>query len=386
MSLFLLIFFLLYGGVHLYTFFKIRSAFKFNFSINCLIILFMALMVITPIIVRLAEKSGLETIAQFVAYTGYLWMGAIFLFFSASLCMDIYKLVVFLINRIAENRFSYLFPSAKIAFYIPLVVSLVISVYSYFEALNIRAEYITIYSPKIPENVGKIRIAQISDVHVGLIVGEKRIKKILNIVKNNSPDVLVSTGDLVDGQAGVMDGITELFREINPRYGKYAIMGNHEYYVGINYSINFIEKAGFQILRNRSVNIADGMYITGIDDLVVRKDDSIEKKLLSDIPHDKFTLLLKHRPIINKSSIGFFDLQLSGHTHKGQIFPFTLLTGLYYNNNIYAFLSGLRRFGGNSYLYVSRGTGTWGPPMRFLSPPEVTIIDLVYQKENIGEK
>jgi len=116
--------------------------------------------------------------------------------------------------------------------------------------------------------------------------------------------------------------------------------------------------------------------------LVVRKDDSIEKKLLSDIPHEKFTLLLKHRPIINKSSIGLFDLQLSGHTHKGQIFPFTLLTGLYYNNNTYAFLSGLKIFNGNSYLYVSRGAGTWGPPMRFLSPPEVTIIDVVYRKEN----
>jgi len=170
-----------------------------------------------------------------------------------------------------------LFPSAKIAFYIPFLVSLIVSIYSYFEALNVRPEYIAIYSQKIPENIGKIRIAQISDVHVGLIVREDRIKKILNIVKDNNPDLLVSTGDFVDGQAAVMDGITELFKEINPRYGKYAIMGNHEYYVGINYSINFIEKAGFQILRNRSVNIANLTYITGIDDLVVRKDDSIEK-------------------------------------------------------------------------------------------------------------
>ena len=93
-----------------------------------------------------------------------------------------------------------------------------------------------------------------------------------------------------------------------------------------------------------------------------------ETEMLSPLPRDKFVLLLKHRPLVDKDAIGLFDLQLSGHIHKGQIFPFTLLTALYYP------LTSEK----NTALYVSRGSGTWGPPIRFLAPPEVTVIELVH--------
>ncbi len=99
-----------------------------------------------------------------------------------------------------------------------------------------------------------------------------------------------------------------------------------------------------------------------------------EAALLSRFPREKFTLLLKHRPQVDKDALGLFDLQLSGHAHKGQIFPFSLITMLYYPTH-----AGLLKLDKNSWLYVSRGSGTWGPPIRFLSPPEVTLIELVYE-------
>jgi len=92
------------------------------------------------------------------------------------------------------------------------------------------------------------------------------------------------------------------------------------------------------------------------------------------LPREKFTLFLKHQPVISSESVGMFDLQLSGHTHKGQIFPFNLITKLYYPIH-----TGISKLNGNALLYVSRGSGTWGPPVRFLSPPEVTIIDITYK-------
>ena len=97
-----------------------------------------------------------------------------------------------------------------------------------------------------------------------------------------------------------------------------------------------------------------------------------EKDLLSGLPKDKFTLFLKHRPDVEKSAVGLFDLQLSGHAHKGQIFPWTLLVRL-----VFPQIAGLYDLSSGSSLYVSRGSGTWGPPIRFLAPPEVTIIDIV---------
>lgn len=141
--------------------------------------------------------------------------------------------------------------------------------------------------------------------------------------------------------------------------------------------MDFTEKAGFSVLRGKGVNVSDMITIVGVDDPVGKgynlfKDVS-EKELLSEHAGGKFTLLLKHRPIVDKDALGLFDLQLSGHVHKGQIFPFSLITRLYYRYTD----SGKLRLLDNSYLYVSRGSGTWGPPIRFLSPPEVTVIELV---------
>jgi predicted MPP superfamily phosphohydrolase len=98
-----------------------------------------------------------------------------------------------------------------------------------------------------------------------------------------------------------------------------------------------------------------------------------EKDLLGPLPDLRFTLFLKHRPVVEKGSAGLFDLQLSGHIHKGQIFPFNLVTRLFYRVK-----TGFWHLQGDAALYVSRGTGTWGPPVRFLAPPEITVIDLVH--------
>lgn len=116
--------------------------------------------------------------------------------------------------------------------------------------------------------------------------------------------------------------------------------------------------------------------IAGLDDtesarygLKVNQD---KVSLLNYFKNKGFTILLKHRPLIDKELIGYFDLQLSGHTHKGQFFPFSIATKLHYNNND----SGLTKINKDVYLYISRGTGTWGPPVRIFAPPEITVIDL----------
>lgn len=108
----------------------------------------------------------------------------------------------------------------------------------------------------------------------------------------------------------------------------------------------------------------------------LEKTGRVQKKLsFQCFQKDRFTLLLKHRPLIDKESVGLFDLQLSGHVHKGQIFPFSLLTKFYYD-----FYAGFAKLSDTSSLYVSRGSGTWGPPIRFLAPPEITVIELVNEK------
>jgi predicted MPP superfamily phosphohydrolase len=303
-------------------------------------------------------------------------MGLLFLFFSAALLLDVYRLFLMIVRSILTADLSFLTLSPRYSFLIPFWFSILITVYGSFEALSIRQEHIDLPTSKIPPEVGRIRIVQISDVHLGLIVGDKRLEKIIHKINTANPDILVSTGDLVDGQADNLAGLAERLRNISTKYGKFAITGNHEFYAGLSNSMAFTEKAGFTVLRGTGINVAGLLNIAGVDDEAgkpygLMKQVS-EKEMLSKLPRNQFTLFLKHRPVLAEEARGLIDLQLSGHTHKGQIFPFSIITKLYYPNQ-----AGLMAFEKNNHLYVSRGTGTWGPPIRFLAPPEVTIIDLV---------
>lgn len=371
-------FFLVYGGMHLHAFLKAKAALVFGLTSGIPLIIFMLVMILSPVIVYYAERLGFELFARIMAHIGFIWGGILFLFFSASVVIDLYRLLTYLAGLIFQRDLSALVPSARHAFYAPFLLSLCICVYGYFEAYNIRTERLTIKSHKIPAGNSPLKIVQISDVHLGLIVREGRLARILEIVKAEQPDILVSTGDLVDGQVCKLNGLESLLNEIRPKYGKFAITGNHEFYAGFDNAKCFTENAGFTLLRGRATSVA-GITVAGVDDPAGRfyGGNSIsERQLLSSLPRDKFTLFLKHRPLIDKSAAGLFDLQLSGHIHKGQIFPFSIVTGAIYPVN-----SGSLVLDDNSLMYVSRGSGTWGPPIRFLAPPEVTVIRLMHEAD-----
>ncbi|MGA3209599.1 MAG: metallophosphoesterase [Syntrophales bacterium] len=377
MSLFLLTFFLIYGVVHLYLFTKIKVAFHPSPAVSVILIIILVLMILAPILVRICERYGLDTWASIMSYTGYIWMGVLFLFFVSSILLDIYHLLIRAGALISHRDFSHLVLSPLYAFLLPLIISSAINVYGYFEAKDIRTEKITIASPKIPEAAGRIRIVQISDVHIGIIVKGERLKHIVEEIKKTEPDILVSTGDLVDGQIDSLTENSTFLRDIHPRYGKFAITGNHEFYAGLNQAIDFTRTAGFVVLREESINVAGVINIAGVDDptgdAFGLAQEISESKLLLGLSHQRFTVLLKHRPVIEKDSVGHFDLQLSGHTHNGQIFPFNFVV-----RRFYPLITGYYNLPNDTHLYVNSGAGTWGPPIRFLSPPEITVIDLIH--------
>jgi predicted MPP superfamily phosphohydrolase len=373
---FLLSFFLIYSGFHFYLFFKIRGAFHPNAAaIICITIVFI-LLGLAPILIRVTERYGFEITARLFAYIGYIWMGFIVLFFFTSIILDLYRLLIYIVAHATRADMSALRPSPFYAFIIPFFIALGITVYGYFEAINIRTENITINTPKLPPEAGRIRIAQISDIHIGLIVKEKRLQRILAEVKKTDPDIIVSTGDLLDGESNNLVKTKELLKSINARHGKYAVTGNHEFFAGIEKAVDFTEGAGFRLLRGEGITVAGLINMVGIDDSTGRNiffpRRVPEKDILAKLPREHFTLLLKHRPVVNPDASGHFDLQLSGHTHKGQLFPFSIITGLFF-----PYHAGFYDLPDGSSLYVNRGSGTWGPPIRFLSPPEITIIDLI---------
>ena len=376
MSFFLLVFFIIYGACNFYVFTKAKKALHPSTLAAPLLAFFMIIMVISPFIVRLSEKTGHESFASIAAHTGYTWLGLIFLFVSVSFTLDTYRFLLYTAGFVLKKNFSAALPSASHAFFVPLFLSLSIAVYGYFEAEQLHTEQVLIRTSKLPDDRKRLRIAQISDVHLGLIVGEEKLMRILRTVKKTDPDILVSTGDLVDAEICGVKGFSNLLADVKPKYGKFGVTGNHEFYAGLAQSLTCAEEAGITMLRGKAITIEGLINIAGVDDPTARffglSFSANEKDILSPLPSDTFTLLLKHRPIADKESADLFDLQLSGHTHKGQIFPFSLFTWLYYPHH-----AGLLQLANGSHLYVSRGAGTWGPPIRFLSPPEITVIDLI---------
>jgi uncharacterized protein len=375
MSLFLLTFFLLYGGMHFYAFVKARGAFGFGPGVLVFLVIFMLIMIFAPVIIRISEKAGFEGFAIPMSYVGYIWFGLLFLFFCASVLFDIWRLVVYLVGTVAGRDVSSITGALRLYFCVAALSAISVACYGFVEAEHVKTERIVIQTDKLPKRVGTLKIAQISDVHLGLIVRGGRLQKIVDEVKKAKPDILVSTGDLLDGQTDSLSHLTQLFEEIKPRYGKFAVTGNHEYYAGLSNFTIFAEKSGFELLRGNTARIEGVINVAGVDDIAGKPFGQYreveEKKLLGGLDRHTFTVLLKHRPVVDRGALGLFDLQLSGHTHNGQIYPFIYLTKVFF-----PFAAGYFNLGRDSRLYVSRGTGTWGPPIRFVSPPEVTLIEL----------
>jgi len=380
MTLFLTVFFLLYGSLHGYVFLKVRPLLPGAVKTHIIIIAFMILMIVAPVLVRMLEKAQHESAARILAYAGYTWMGALFILFVIFILFDIVHLFIWLGGLIIRKNILSISIMPLNIFFIATVSTLCIVTYGYFEARNIRTHRIYLESNKISRDMNELRIVQISDVHLGLIVREKRLQAIIQKIKEANPHILVSTGDLVDGQINNLSELVAMLQEVKPPYGKYAITGNHEFYAGITSALAFTEKTGFRMLRGEAITIPGIINIAGVDDPAGKayglSKNISELELLSHLPKDLFTLLLKHRPEVDKTATGLFDLQLSGHTHTGQVFPFRYITRLFF-----PMYSGFFKLDNGSYMYASKGTGTWGPPFRFLTPPEITVIHLTRQKK-----
>ena len=382
MFLFLISFLSLYGGMHAYAFVRVRGAFTPGQPLAAALAAWMVLMTFAPMLVRMAEGAGLERTARFMAWPGYVWMGSVFIFCSALAAADALRIAAWLSHQIFRTAVpGYL--SAAITCGIALVLALLASGYAFSEALRIRTEQVTVATDKLPPAARSIRIVQISDVHVGFLFREARLELILRAVRAAHPDILVSTGDLVDGRLSREDVVSQLDRmaamiaAVPAKGGKFAISGNHEYYAGLDQALAFTRKAGFTVLRNQSVALPEGITISGVDDSAGRRRESAdvtppETKLLRALPPQQFQLLLKHRPLVAETDRGHYDLQLSGHVHKGQIFPFNLLVRM-----MFPIPCGTTTTENGSTIHVSRGSGTWGPPMRLFAPPEVTVIDII---------
>jgi predicted MPP superfamily phosphohydrolase len=232
--------------------------------------------------------------------------------------------------------------------------------------------------PKLPKALDGFTIVQLSDLHVGLTIDRAFVQRVVDHTNRLSPDLVVLTGDLVDGRvADLADEIAPL-GALRAKHGVYSVTGNHEYYAGADEWIDAITKLDVRYLRNELVTIGDGdaaFDLAGVDDHGAHKWDGHGEDLAAATARrdpDRALVLLAHQPRqVRRAQHHGVDLQLSGHTHGGQIWPWHYLVKVQQGG----LLAGRYSFGATQ-LYVSRGCGYWGPPVRLLAPLEITRVIL----------
>jgi predicted MPP superfamily phosphohydrolase len=290
--------------------------------------------------------------------------------------------------RLAEHFFNFLPKSLHDNYELTkkitaIVIIALVSLIVFLGNLNKRDITIKTLELTFPKGDGKLNelnIVAASDLHLSTIDGEKLLDRIIEKMNSLHPDIILLAGDIVDDKAEILRdrGIGESFKKLNPKYGTYAINGNHEFINEVEASVKFMEMYGMKVLRDEYELIDSSFYVIGREDVAMKQFTGKERKSLEDIissinlNHPK--ILLDHTPVkLEQAKKSGIDLQLSGHTHHGQIWPANIITNMIYEVS-WGYLKK-----GKTHYYVTSGAGTWGPPVRTGSNSEIVNIKITFR-------
>ena len=343
-------------------------------------ILFAILALLTPVgmvIARLVDRP----IAKLVAGLAYGWMGVAILLFFLLGASELFRIGVHGVSAIAAQPLDperRAFLSRGIAGVVS-VLALGLAGAGAASALgDVALRRVKVMLRRFPRAMNGFRVVQLSDVHIGPTLGADWLARVVDRVNAASPDVIVITGDLVDGSVDELRDQVAPLSKLSARHGVFFVTGNHEYYSGADEWIAELERLGIRTLRNEHVTIGDGEHafdLAGVDDWTAHRfggghGADLARAVAGRDPTREL-LLLAHQPKhIHEAEKHGVGLQLSGHTHGGQIFPWSFFVRL-----DQPYIAGLSKHG-DTHIYVSRGTGFWGPPMRVAAPAEIAVVEL----------
>jgi len=297
-------------------------------------------------------------------------LGIVFLLFCTAILYDLSHLIIKKVP-LSTNRREFFKKSLD---YASLGVAVTVTGRALYEAKFIELEEVDI---KIKNLKQSYSIVQLSDVHIGGLIDQKFIRDVVKRVNALNPDIVVITGDLVDTALHLaMPALREL-KNLKTKYGTYFIVGNHEYLHGIDGIIKAVNDQGIKTLENENVYIGEegkGFSLAGVYDVAGYYNEYYVpnlNKALYNIDKNEPIVLLAHQPRFIDEVPNDVDLVLSGHTHGGQLYPFKVLVKM-----VQPYIAGLYKHSDNTQIYVNKGTGFWGPPMRLGASSEITYIKL----------
>ncbi|QUH25945.1 metallophosphoesterase [Serpentinicella alkaliphila] len=288
------------------------------------------------------------------------------------------KDIVNLFVRTIFGRHNIIEENKKLINLTIIILSVILVAYGAINAKRPRIVEYSIDINKKVENIDQMKVVLISDLHIGQIVGNRFLRNIVNIVNSLEPDLILIPGDIIDDNLheNIQVKIGDILKDLNSTYGVYASLGNHEFIGGQADEIEeYLNSVNINVLRDEALKVADSFYIIGREDKASERFTNIHRRELSDIMLEIDRLnpifMLDHQPIdIVMARDEGVDLQVSGHTHRGQILP-----GRFFTKRIFDVDWGLYKES-SYHLIVTSGAGTWGPPIRIGTNSEVVLINI----------
>lgn len=371
---------LIYSSVNYYIFIRGLQAIPKDSSFRTYYIVLFIIAASSLWIGRILENFMLNKVTEIFVWIGSFWLAFMLYFFLFVILFDLIRLTDHFFG-ILPKFISGNYEKAKIISLIgTIVIATGIIIYGHINFLNPRILTLEITLPKKDSKLNTLNIAAASDIHLGTIVGKKQLDKFVQMTNSLNPDIILLPGDIFDEDIGpiIKNNLGNDLQKLNAKYGVYAVTGNHEYIGGVEPAVDYLEKHGINVIRDEAVLIDSSFYLVGREDRSVGQFANQTRKELSEITKtiDKNlpAILLDHQPFqLNLARENGIDLQLSGHTHHGQLWPLNYITSM-----IYEISWGYKKIEGTHY-YVSSGFAGWGPPVRTGSRTEVVNILLRFE-------
>ena len=380
MTIFIAIMSVVVGLVHFYLWRRLVKDTQLRGPLKTVLTVLTVLLGVSLPIGMWLSRAVDPTLARSLLILPFLWMGSMMLLFVATAASDILKGSALLARKAIRKPLN---PSRRLFLSRLAAGGAVLTAGSLAGAAVVRGKASpvvnkrTVRLARFPSVANGFKIVQLTDLHIGSTLDMRWLEDVVQRTNALKPDLVVITGDLVDGDADRLGMELTPLRSLRSRQGVYFVTGNHEYYSGVAAWIPVIESMNIKVLRNEHIVIEDCFALLGVDDYNASRmapgHGPDLSKAVKGVPKEMETVLLAHQPReIFRASKNNIGLVLSGHTHGGQIWPVNYFVGLQqpYNKGLFT------HPGGRTQIYVSQGTGFWGPPMRLGTQNEIAEIIL----------
>jgi len=330
---------------------------------------------------RFAAALGRNSLSGLLAKAGSFYLALMIYLFLGVLLVDIFRLANAILPFFPKSFSSRPQQTALAAFFLVAAVSLLVIAGGALNASRPRLRELTIPIDKAAGGRTALTVVMASDVHLGMVAGSTRLRRLVERINALAPDIVLLPGDIVDESVTEREEeeMTAIFQGLEAPLGVYSVPGNHEYYGGLERNLAHLREWGVRVLQDEAILVDGSFYVVG------RKDPSSVRRSAARTPLEEILesgrvdrrrplILMDHQPIhLEQAERAGIDLELAGHTHAGQLFPLNLINKLVYERNWGSLVRGKTRY------YISCGVGTWGPPVRTGSIPEIVRIHLTFK-------